>query len=106
MSLYGMQKFLYHLNREPRVQQRFRDDQAALLADLQELHDLLRNSDMQALDVHARLQAVHGGGAAGELEALDAALAAFDFVQGALACDDLIRKLRVQATGPDAALHN
>ncbi|WP_304007017.1 response regulator, partial [Methyloversatilis discipulorum] len=57
-------------------------NQAALLADLQELHDLLRNSDMQALDVHARLQAVHGGGAAGELEALDAALAAFDFVQG------------------------
>ena len=33
MSLYGMQKFLYHLNRDPRVQQRFRDDQAALLAE-------------------------------------------------------------------------
>ena len=33
MSLYGMQKFLYHLNRDPRVQSRFRDDQAALLAE-------------------------------------------------------------------------
>ncbi|HEY9240212.1 MAG TPA: aromatic ring-opening dioxygenase subunit LigA [Burkholderiaceae bacterium] len=33
MSLYGMQKFLYHLNRDPRVQQRFRDEPAALLAD-------------------------------------------------------------------------
>ena len=33
MSLYGMQKFLYHLNREPRVQQRFRDEPAALLAE-------------------------------------------------------------------------
>jgi Aromatic-ring-opening dioxygenase LigAB, LigA subunit len=31
MSLYGMQKFLYHLNRDPRVQARFRDDRAALL---------------------------------------------------------------------------
>jgi len=31
MSLYGMQKFLYHLNRDPRVQSRYRDDQAALL---------------------------------------------------------------------------
>jgi hypothetical protein len=31
MSLYGMQKFLYHLNRDPRVQQRFRSDQDTLL---------------------------------------------------------------------------
>jgi len=33
MSLYGMQKFLYHLNRDPRVQQQFRDEPAALLVD-------------------------------------------------------------------------
>ena len=33
MSLYGMQKFLYHLNRETRVQQRFRDEPAVLLAE-------------------------------------------------------------------------
>jgi hypothetical protein len=33
MSLYGMQKFLYHLNRDPRVQSRFHDDRAALLDD-------------------------------------------------------------------------
>ena len=31
MSLYGMQKFLYHLNRDARVQARFKDEQAALL---------------------------------------------------------------------------
>ena len=31
MSLYGMQKFLYQLNREPRVQERYREDRAALL---------------------------------------------------------------------------
>ena len=33
MSLYGMQKFLYHLNREPRTQQRYRTEQAELLAE-------------------------------------------------------------------------
>ena len=31
MSLYSTQKFLYHLNRDPAVQQRFRDDLPALL---------------------------------------------------------------------------
>ena len=31
MSLYGMQKFLYHLNRDLRTQQRFRTEQAAVL---------------------------------------------------------------------------
>ncbi len=33
MSLYGLQKFLYHLNREPRTQQRLRDERDALLAE-------------------------------------------------------------------------
>ena len=31
MSLYHLQKFLYHLNRDPRVQQRHADDLDALL---------------------------------------------------------------------------
>jgi hypothetical protein len=31
VSLYGMQKFLYHLNRDAKVQQRFRSEPAALL---------------------------------------------------------------------------
>ena len=31
MSLYATQKFLFHLNRDPAVQQRFRDDLPALL---------------------------------------------------------------------------
>ena len=31
MSLYGMQKFLYHLNRDPKVQQGFKSEPAALL---------------------------------------------------------------------------
>jgi Aromatic-ring-opening dioxygenase LigAB, LigA subunit len=33
MSLYGMQKFLYQLNRDARTQSRFRDDRAALLGE-------------------------------------------------------------------------
>jgi hypothetical protein len=31
VSLYGLQKFLYALNREPQVQQRFKDEPAAVL---------------------------------------------------------------------------
>jgi Aromatic-ring-opening dioxygenase LigAB, LigA subunit len=31
VSLYGLQKFLYHLNRDPRVQQRFKAEPGALL---------------------------------------------------------------------------
>jgi hypothetical protein len=31
MSLYGLQKFLYHLNRDARVQQRFASERGALL---------------------------------------------------------------------------
>ena len=33
MSLYGMQKFLYHLNRDARVQAQFKSEPAVLLAD-------------------------------------------------------------------------
>jgi hypothetical protein len=33
MSLYGTQKFLFHLNREPKVQERFRSEPAALLSE-------------------------------------------------------------------------
>ena len=33
MSLYGLQKFLYHLNRDARVQMRYREDRGALLGE-------------------------------------------------------------------------
>jgi hypothetical protein len=33
VSLYGLQKFLYHLNRDARVQQRFRSERETLLAE-------------------------------------------------------------------------
>jgi Aromatic-ring-opening dioxygenase LigAB, LigA subunit len=35
MSVYQLQKLLYHLNREPSVQQRYRDDLPGLLSDYQ-----------------------------------------------------------------------
>ena len=35
MSLYGLQKFLYHLNRDSRVQQRFKAEPAPLLDEYQ-----------------------------------------------------------------------
>ena len=33
MSLYSMQKFLFHLNRDAQVQRRWKDDRPALLAE-------------------------------------------------------------------------
>ncbi len=33
MSLYGVQKFLFHLNRDPRVQQRFKVEPDAVLGE-------------------------------------------------------------------------
>ena len=33
MSLYGMQKFLFHLNRDARVQERYKTEPAALLGE-------------------------------------------------------------------------
>ena len=47
MSLYGAQKFLYHLNRDPLVQRRYREDRDSLLADY-DLNDEERS-------------AIHGG---------------------------------------------
>lgn len=43
MSLYATQKFLYHLNRDPAVQRRHKDDLPALLQDY-ELDDEERNA--------------------------------------------------------------
>jgi Aromatic-ring-opening dioxygenase LigAB, LigA subunit len=33
VSLYGLQKFLYHLNRDAKVQERFKSERAALLGE-------------------------------------------------------------------------
>lgn len=65
--------------------------------DLQELHGLLKRSDMRALAVHAQLRHHHGDRVAGELQRLDAALATFDFAQGMVQCEALIREFSAVA---------
>ena len=61
MSLYGMQKFLYHLNRDPRVQQRFRTEQAALL------DDYVLNPEERAAVVSGDVGLIYVLGANGQL---------------------------------------
>lgn len=54
MSLYQVQKFLYHLNRDPKVQQRFRDGLDELLTDYQltdEEHAAIKSGDIGKLYV-------------------------------------------------------
>ena len=54
MSLYGMQKFLFHLNREPRVQQSFADNRDALLSEYSltvEEHQAINEHDIGLLYV-------------------------------------------------------
>jgi hypothetical protein len=54
MSLYSTQKFLYHLNRDPAVQRRYREDLAALLADYEldaEERDAILTGDIGKLYV-------------------------------------------------------
>jgi two-component system, sensor histidine kinase and response regulator len=67
-------------------------DKQQLLVDIQELHALLRGSDMLAFDVHARLQKTHAHTAAGELKALYDAMGAFDFSRGLKQCETLLQK--------------
>ena len=54
MSLYAMQKFLFHLNREPEVQRRYREDREALLANYpltDEERDAIHRGDIGKLYV-------------------------------------------------------
>ena len=54
MSLYGMQKFLFQLNRDARVQSRYREDRAALLAEYpldDEERDAVARADLGKLYV-------------------------------------------------------
>jgi two-component system, sensor histidine kinase and response regulator len=67
-------------------------DTQQLLADIQELHGLLRGSDMLAFDVHARLQKTHARSAANELKALYDAMGEFDFSRGLQQCETLLQK--------------
>jgi HPt (histidine-containing phosphotransfer) domain-containing protein len=63
-----------------------------LIADLRHLESLLVQSDMRAIDAHKELWRVHGASAQGRLDALNAALLAFDFGRGVVQCGELIRE--------------
>ena len=67
-------------------------DKQRLLADLDELQRLLKNSDMAALEVHARLRA-NQGLMGGDFSDLDKAITAFDFAGGARQCAVLIQNM-------------
>ena len=72
-------------------------DLAAVVARLQTLRALLVNSDMAALEAHARLHESFGQHDASALRELDAAITAFDFAAGVTLCDALIRGLQPPA---------
>jgi HPt (histidine-containing phosphotransfer) domain-containing protein len=57
---------------------------------LQRLADLLRNSDMAAMDAVGLLQGPFGGAQAEQLQALDAAVNALDFDAALRHCEDLL----------------
>jgi Aromatic-ring-opening dioxygenase LigAB, LigA subunit len=54
MSLYATQKFLYHLNRDPQVQRRYKDDPEDLLVEYDltnEEHTAIKDGDIGKLYV-------------------------------------------------------
>ncbi len=61
-------------------------DAAALQRDLQELQDLLRQSDLASLDVYARIQQTHGAALGTALDELDEAMASLDFERAGALC--------------------
>ncbi len=64
---------------------------AKLLADLNQLEALLKQSDMRAVDAHKMMLRLHGAAVQGRLDALNAAMDAFDFERGVVQCSALIR---------------
>ena len=67
-------------------------DRARLLADIQKLLELLKSSDMRAIDAHAQLRPMLARSAPDELKLLDAAMTAFDFPKGVVQCQALTQK--------------
>jgi len=67
-------------------------DVEAILAGLKSLQTLLIESDMGAIDAHRQLLRDHARAIGPRLDNLNAAMAAFDFQQGVVQCDVLIRE--------------
>lgn len=67
---------------------------AAFLTDLQSLCAMLEESDMSAMELHARIRQVHGDALGPDGVALDEAMAALEFAQAAELCRALITQLQ------------
>ncbi len=72
-------------------------DRTRLRDTLRQLQTLLQSSDLQALEVHARLAAVPSGAMGLDLAALNATVAAFDFAAAAQHCADALQRLEAKA---------
>jgi PAS domain S-box-containing protein len=79
-------------------------DHAARRPDLTELRELLNNSDLRALEVHAKLRQALGHSAPLAWQELDSAMAAFDFTRGMICCDQLLKQLESTHTLSDITL--
>ncbi len=66
---------------------------ADLLGELRHLESLLVQREIRALDAYKQIRRVYGAAARGRLDALDAAMYAFDFERGVVQCNELIREL-------------
>ena len=72
-------------------------NQATLQPDLAQLRELLNNSDLRAIEVHAGLRDALGHSAPRAQQELDSAMAAFDFARGVVCCDQLLKQLEASA---------
>ena len=70
-----------------------------LLADLTALGTMLENSDMTAMELHARIHQVHGSALAQIAGPLDAAMSELEFEQAAILCNNLVDSLQREVDG-------
>jgi HPt (histidine-containing phosphotransfer) domain-containing protein len=68
---------------------------AKMVFDLHALSDLLKDSNMLALDAHAKVHKLYASHLGTELDALHAAMANFDFAAARQACDQLMARYAV-----------
>jgi CheY-like chemotaxis protein/HPt (histidine-containing phosphotransfer) domain-containing protein len=70
-------------------------DHAKMLVDLHALSDLLKDSNMLAVEAHAQVHKLYGSHLGRELDALRDAMANFDFAAAGQACDQLMARYAV-----------
>ncbi len=66
---------------------------AGLRSNLEQLRELLNNSDLRAIEVHTKLRSALGQNLPLALQEIDNAMAAFDFARGVVCCDQLLKQI-------------